>query len=435
MVIWYNKIKVKKNFRDGLLIFCCLGLMGNIWLAGILRAATVDELQQKIQTNQDNIKKLDAEIAKYREQIGKTSAEKASLNKEINRLELARKKLQADIAVTQNKISVANLKIQNLNQGIKTTAEKISDNQSALAEALRQVNSQEQANFVENLIDQETLAELWDNLDRYQNLNQQVDNLISVLRQDKKQLEGDRQKKETEKKQLSNFANQLTDQKKITEQTKQEKNTLLSATKSKEATYQQLLADRLRKKQQVEAELLKAEADLKYTLNPNSLPSAGKGVLAWPLDHVLITQRFGNTQFAQTHYNGKGHNGVDFGAPIGTKVYTTASGTVIGAGDTDLTCKGASYGRWIMIKHENGLASIYGHLSMIKVTEGQQVGIGDLIAYSGNTGYTTGPHLHLTVIASDAAKVGTLKSKVPGCGIYRIPIIPTGAYLNPLDYL
>jgi len=400
-----------------------------------LQAASVDELQNKIQANQESIKKLDEEIAGYRSQLSQVGAEKSSLNREINKLELARKKLQADIAVTQNKINIATLKIQDLSQGIKTTAEKISGGQTSLAEALRQVNDHEQVSLAENLIGGETLAELWDKLNRYENLNQQVDNLISELRQDKKQLEGDKQKKEVEKKQLANFASQLTDQKKITEQTKQQKNTLLAVTKSKEATYQQLLADRLKKKEQVENELLKAENELKYTLNPKSLPSMGKGVLAWPLDHILITQKFGNTQFAQTHYDGKGHRGVDFAATVGDAVYAAASGVVMGTGDTDITCRGASYGRWVLIKHNNGLATIYAHLSVIKVSEGQQVDTRQLIAYSGNTGYTTGPHLHLTVIAGDGVNIGTLKSKVAGCGIYRIPIIPTGAYLNPLNYL
>lgn len=415
------------------LIICGLG---SFFLVRVFsHAATVDELQQKIQSKQEDIKKLNAEIAQYRNQLNQVGAEKSSLNKEINRLELSRKKLQADIAMTQNKISLASLKIQDLSQGIKTTAEKISDNQEALSETLRQINDREQTGLAENLVGGETLAELWDNLNRYENLNSQINNLLNTLRQDKKQLEGDKQKKEIEKKQLANFASQLTDQKKITEQTKQEKDTLLAVTKNKETTYQQLLADRLKKKEEVENELLKAENELKYTLNPKSLPSAGRGVLTWPLDHIKITQGFGNTDFAKTHYDGKGHRGIDLAAAIGDPVYAAASGVVMGTGDTDLTCRGASYGRWILIKHNNGLATIYAHLSAVKVSEGQQVDTRQLIAYSGNTGYSTGPHLHLTVIAADGVNIGTLKSKVPGCGIYRIPIIPTGAYLNPLNYL
>jgi murein DD-endopeptidase MepM/ murein hydrolase activator NlpD len=111
------------------------------------------------------------------------------------------------------------------------------------------------------------------------------------------------------------------------------------------------------------------------------------------------------------------------------------SGTVIGTGDTDLTCPGASYGKWVLIKYNNGLASLYGHFSLIKVSKGQAVDTGDLVGYSGNTGYTTGPHLHLTVFAAAAVSVQNLPSKACSGRVYTIPVAAINAYLNPMDYL
>jgi murein DD-endopeptidase MepM/ murein hydrolase activator NlpD len=73
-------------------------------------------------------------------------------------------------------------------------------------------------------------------------------------------------------------------------------------------------------------------------------------------------------------------------------------------------------------------------MSLVKVTEGQTVFVGDTIGYSGNTGYSTGPHLHLTVYASTGVQVTSLKSSV--CkGTYRIPIANPNAYLDPMLYL
>jgi murein DD-endopeptidase MepM/ murein hydrolase activator NlpD len=118
---------------------------------------------------------------------------------------------------------------------------------------------------------------------------------------------------------------------------------------------------------------------------------------------------------------------------VGTPIYAVADGVVEGVGDTDKTCPKASFGKWVFIRHTNGLATAYGHLSLIKATEGQKVKAGDLIAYSGNTGHSTGPHLHLTVYASN----GVAERASASCKgkNYRMPIAPTNAYLDPLLYL
>ncbi|MFA5290953.1 MAG: M23 family metallopeptidase, partial [Candidatus Paceibacterota bacterium] len=155
------------------------------------------------------------------------------------------------------------------------------------------------------------------------------------------------------------------------------------------------------------------------------------------LRHTL-TQGFGNTDFAQSHqavYNGKGHNGIDLAASIGSQVYSAEDGQVAGIGDTDKTCLGASFGKWVLIKHNNGLSTLYAHLSSIKVGSGQSVKRGEVIALSGNTGYSTGPHLHFSLYASGGVKVSSLKSQVAGCGTYTLPIASYNAYLNPLNYL
>lgn len=168
------------------------------------------------------------------------------------------------------------------------------------------------------------------------------------------------------------------------------------------------------------------------------MPPAGKGVLAWPLPTIRITQYFGNTEFAKSGaYSGKGHNGVDFGASIGTEVKAALSGTVIGTGNTDQFKGCYSYGKWVLIRHENGLTTLYAHLSLIKVAKGQSVSTRETIGYSGNTGYSTGPHLHLTVYASQGVEIvrlGDIK-KITNCGNAYIPVAPLNAYLNPLDYL
>lgn len=419
---------------------CFLVLTLTLIAYGSLQAATVEELRGQIDSHNAEIKKLDEAIARFRSEITKTRSEANSLKGEIEKLELAKKKLQTDIAVTQNKISVTNLNIQKLDQGIKTTAEKIEDNRRVIGAILRSVNNEEQASLAETLIGEPKISTLLTRIGNYQDLGAKLEKMINTLRQDKQNLEEDKGKKESEKQQLSSLASKLRDQNDITEQTKKTKDQLLTTTQNKESNYQKLLNEQIKKRDQVMAEMAKIEQELKYTLDPSSIPKKGKGVLGWPVDKVILTQGFGETAFSkssqgQAVYNGNGHNGIDLGGAIGDLIYSAESGQVIGVGDTDTACKGASYGKWILIKHNNGLSTLYAHLSSIKVTEGQTVKAGQTIGYMGNTGYSTGPHLHFTVYASDGVKVSPLQSKVAGCGVYRLPLASYSAYLNPLSYL
>ncbi|MBU2109477.1 M23 family metallopeptidase, partial [Patescibacteria group bacterium] len=208
-------------------------------------------------------------------------------------------------------------------------------------------------------------------------------------------------------------------------------------TKNKEANYKKLLADRLAKQKALEEEIRDIEDQIRIEIDPKSLPPAVSGVLKWPLDQIKITQYFGNTPFATANpqvYNGMGHNGVDFRASVGTPTKSSKEGIVIETGDTDKQCRGVSYGRWVLIEHPNNLSTLYAHLSLIKVSKGQQVNTGQIIGYSGDTGYTTGPHLHFGVFASQGVKVDQIKSKI--CGTMLVlPVASRSSYLNPLSYL
>ena len=88
---------------------------------------------------------------------------------------------------------------------------------------------------------------------------------------------------------------------------------------------------------------------------------------------------------------GRMHNGTDFAAPIGTPVYAPADGVVVSAAWS------SGYGRLIKIQHEFGIETRYAHLSRMNVQKGQRVSRGDRIGDIGNSGRSTGPHLHYEV--------------------------------------
>lgn len=88
----------------------------------------------------------------------------------------------------------------------------------------------------------------------------------------------------------------------------------------------------------------------------------------------------------------KMHTGMDFTAPIGTEIHATGNGTV-----SKVEMDGRGYGNNVIINHGYGYETLYGHMSKILVRPGQKVSRGDLIGFVGNTGSSTGPHLHYEV--------------------------------------
>jgi murein DD-endopeptidase MepM/ murein hydrolase activator NlpD len=128
------------------------------------------------------------------------------------------------------------------------------------------------------------------------------------------------------------------------------------------------------------------------------VPSVYNGTFGWPLSGT-VTQEFGCTGFSWepplgncSHF----HTGIDIADPLGTPIHAAGAGKVIYAGPL-------SDGAWVVIiAHSQSLISLYGHVkTRIPVHAGQFVAAGQLIAYVGMTGHTTGPHLHWAVKLND----------------------------------
>ena len=396
--------------------------------------------QIEIDKRNAEIAQLENEIKQYQGQIEITSKEAVSLKNLIKQLDLARAKLGTDIKVTEKKISVTNTTINSLGKQIDDKNTRVANSLNTIAKSIRTVAEIEGESTIEIMLSKSNFSEAWLTLDQTAQFEKAVIAHVEDLREVKQGLVKDKLATETAKKSLVNLKGTLGDQKTLVEQNKSEKNKVLKETNNKETAYKKLLAERLEKKEQLETEILDFESKLKEEVDASKLPQVGKGILSWPVSTVRITQYFGKTAFATKNpqvYNGMGHNGIDFGVPIGTPVKSAGNGVVYGSGNTDTACYGVSYGKWVLIRHENGLATLYAHLSIIKVTTGDNVQSGDIIGYSGNTGYSTGPHLHFTVYAADGVHIsGPTEYKSKICGTYlRMPLAPRAAYLNPLSYL
>jgi len=116
----------------------------------------------------------------------------------------------------------------------------------------------------------------------------------------------------------------------------------------------------------------------------------GTGDLLVPVEDYVFTSGF-------KWRWGRLHGGIDLAVPEGTAVHAADNGKVILADGSDA----CGYGNYIILDHQNGQKTVYAHNSELLVSEGDIVGKGDTIALSGNTGNSTGPHMHFEVRVQD----------------------------------
>lgn len=120
-----------------------------------------------------------------------------------------------------------------------------------------------------------------------------------------------------------------------------------------------------------------------------------------PVNTYKLTSRYGSRW-------GRLHGGVDLAGPVGTPVHAAHDGVVVKAEWY------GGYGKVVIIKHDNGVYSLYGHNSKWKVTKGQRVKAGQLIALMGNTGFSTGPHSHFEIrLATEGKEFGKQIDPIP----------------------
>lgn len=403
-------------------------------------AVTTSDLSQQIDSIRRERQALVEEQKRLQEELDKVSRESATLGSAVKSLDSARKKLGADIRVTQSKIAATDLNIKVLENNVNAAQRKINTHKGAVETAIKALYESDSRPLISMLLASVNFGDAWHDNSQLTELSTRLDDEVEELRETKEVLNKEKDSKEKVKQQIVALNQELSGQKAVVEESKKAKEKLLAESKNKEALYQEMLRENLRRQEESEQDLYKLESELKFILDPSSIPKARGGILSWPLDNVYVTQKFGRTAGAARLYSSGSHNGIDFRATQGTTVRAMLEGVVEGMGNTDEQKGCYSYGRWILIKHPNGLSSIYAHLSGTIVKLGQKVSTGDVIGYSGGlprvfgSGYSTGQHLHIGLFASAGVSVKQFVTS-KNCKQIHVPVAGLDAYLDPLAYL
>ncbi|MGN5650733.1 peptidoglycan DD-metalloendopeptidase family protein [Bacillus sp. Brlt_9] len=347
----------------------------------------VDSLKEelkKVEEKKTNIKEQISEVHKYIDETEKTimgiENQLATTESQIKTTEESIKKLLHNIEVTQKEIDkkIVELKLQ----------------RDKLGQSISFLYENRDFGFFQFFFQTENLSDLLTTVDLINIIadeNQKIYNSIQKqekeLKEQKKQLEANKLTVENEKNKLNALKNQQVEQK-----TKQD--AVLVTHKERETQ----MVNQLTEEEKAQAELMK---QINEALKPN-IPNVGSENIPLNPNQTLTSPMKAGTYQISSMYGYRTHpvlgyqrlhSGTDFAAPLSTPIYSAGVGTVLFSGPA------SGFGNWIVIQHDNGLYSIYGHMeaNSLYVKPGQRVNQGQHISAVGNQGITSGPHLHFSV--------------------------------------
>jgi len=389
------------------------------------------DLESKIKIQNQELENLNRQMAEVQSKLKNTKDEKQTLQKELSKIRASIDQLNLNIKADEASIKKLNLEIESLHLDINDIQKSIFNKEGGIASLLKKIQKNDQQNFLitflagKSLVDvvfavhsiSEVNNQLLSEIENLSNLNKDLSSKVVIVSNKKSEITLRRQNLEARK-----F---------IVEDQEGEKATLLANTKNKESTYEQELAELRKKQDEIAEEIDRIETQLKEKFDSSLLPTSRTGFFAWPIllrkdgGAGTLTQHYGEVS---NLYKGKPHNGMDIGAPVGTPVLAALAGKIIAVDDNDLSkSRKYQYGKYVLIAHDNSFTTLYAHLSRQSVRVGDLVKQGDLIGYSGSTGYSTGPHLHFGLYWGPSVKMQVVP---PAAGL-----VPVGVVVDPEKYL
>jgi len=383
--------------------------------------AQVDEaaLREQISLKEEEIKKLEAEEAVYKQALSQTQSQSKTLKNQISLIESQINQLTVNLKIIKAKISKNESDIKLHSQEIKEKGKEIQNRKLTMGESMKFLARFENQGLVVMILKSDKLSDFLSNNQYLANLENGLYNNFIILERDKAELEGLVGEEKNLKKDLDDFKSELIVKNNLVQKQKEEKNKLLAETKNKETEYQKMISQAQIKQAEIQSEIFELEDELRGQVG--GVPPPRPGALTWPL-LGRITQGYGPTSITGFYNDAyKFHNGIDLAAYYGAPIRAALDGVVTASGDNGKY----AYGQWLAIRHSNGLTTLYAHLSAKAASVGQAVSQGQIIGYEGSTGFVTGPHLHFTVYSTN-----TFKAERRWFGL-----LPLGGSVNPFDYL
>lgn len=373
-------------------------LPGNINVYG--QSGNVQSLQTSIDQKKESIDRLKREISTYAQSIRLRQSQAASLSNQIAILNDQIQRLELSVKLTEEEIDETQMEIEQTQKLIAQYEQSLILKRSELAANLRYLKQREGMNAMFVLLVHDNLSEYYQDIKNIEQLQSSIAATVKDYDRMKKEAELKHAELTAKQEQLLQLKAQLDEQEFQLGSQRSVKAQLLVDTRRSETKYTSLRESAKREQNAIEAEVSNIEKKLREEMKKGErlkkLQALGNTIFAWPVPPNVITAYFHDPDYPYRYIFE--HPAIDIKAAYKSQVHAAANGYVGIAKDAGM---GYSY---IMLIHNDGYATVYGHLSKIFVRSDEFVTQGQVIGLSGGTPgtpgagrLTTGPHLHFEI--------------------------------------
>lgn len=368
-----------------------------------IKSETVEELNQKIIEQKRAIEELSSQQQAYQVKIRQKQLESKSLNNEISILDNQIASRTIGVQTTKLQIDNMDMEIKAVQLEIQKKEKEIEINKESLKGSLQELyKEEEKSDILKVLLLNDNINDFFDELSQLKSLQSDLQQKVNDLKNLKTWLEEKNKSLEASKAELVKLEEQLEGEQMQLKNDQDVKFMYLSRAQNDEKKFQKLLTDLRKEQQQANSMISQYETKARKLLAQKQGQIQDSGDFVWPVPSKYVTSYFHDPDYPfRAIFE---HPAVDIRAFQGTPVKASASGYVAIAKDN-----GMGY-NYILLVHNNGISTVYGHISKINVKTGDFVIQGDVIGLSGGMPgtpgagrLTTAPHLHFEVRVNGVA--------------------------------
>jgi murein DD-endopeptidase MepM/ murein hydrolase activator NlpD len=337
-------------------------------------------LANELDNAKKNLNNVNSSINEKKEQLEEVKKDKADAEKQVKALDERINSTTRELDKLKKEMSTLDNEIKQLGSDILKKQQEIDEEQALLDRRVSAIYKSGSASYMSVLLGSRDLSELLERAEFIRRIIDYDKRLIEGLQTNKTALELKKASVEKKKAEVTELKRQSDVKYATLKNANEEKRKLVQTLEKDKASIERIIAQEEADARALKERIKKLEASFKQT-NGKMFCVTGRP--------YVITSPYGSRMHPVLGYP-RFHHGIDIGVPWGTPLYSLMDGIVIFAGAM------GGYGNVVMINHGN-ITSLYAHNSRNVVKEGQVVKGGQLIAYSGNTGISSGPHLHFEI--------------------------------------